>query len=95
MKLRIKNLENFKDGNVLGGRFLKAGEILIVEESDAVKIENSGGVIERIEKVIPNPLKAVQEEKPAQLSSYTEESPATDAPKKGQVVRKPRGSKKK
>lgn len=94
MKLRIKNLENFKDGNVLGGKFIKAGEILIVDESDAVKIENSGGIIERIEMVIPNPLKEQPVEKPAELNSYNEQVPAVGPAKKGQVVRKPRGSKK-
>lgn len=100
MKLRIKNLEPFKDGNVLGGRFLKVNEILVVDEMDADKIENSGGVIERIEMVIPNPVRAEPEEPEkkeplAEISSYAEVEPATDSPKKGQVVRRPRGSKKK
>lgn len=91
MKLRIKMLEAFKDGNVLGGRFLKTGEYLVVDEMDAQKIEQSGGLLEVVEKVIPNPLK---QEKPAEISSYKEEVPATDAPKKGQTVTKPRGKKK-
>lgn len=87
-KLRIKMLEPFKDGNVLGGRFLKAGEILIVDESDAVKIENSGGLIEVVEQVIPNPLK---EAKAQEVSSYNEVAPATGEAKPGQTVTKPRG----
>lgn len=57
MKYRIKNMEAFKDGTVLGGRFLKPNEILEVTETDLVKIRNSGGVVEVLETMIPNPKK--------------------------------------
>ena len=60
LKYRIKNMEPFKDGNIMNGRFLKAGEVLVVDEVDAVKIKNSGGVIEILETLVPNPLKAVK-----------------------------------
>lgn len=97
-RFRIKNMEPFKDGNVLGGRFLKPGEVLIVTEREATLIENSGGIIERIEMVIPNPLKREEpadekpEAKPNELSSYKEEEPAVGKAKPGQTVSKPRKS---
>lgn len=93
LKLRIKMIEPFKDGNILGGRFLRAGEFVIVSERDATLIENSGGLFEVIEKVIKNPLKQevqpeVQPEVQQEVSSYREVAPATDAPKEGQTVRR-------
>ncbi len=94
MKLRIKVLENFKDGRILEGKFLPAGSIHIVSEIDAQKIENSGGLIEVLEKVIPNPLK-IQKEEQAEISSYREVQPAADAPKPGQTpVKRGKGRKK-
>lgn len=60
MKYRVKNMEAFKDGTILGGRFLKPGEILEVSEADYTKIVNSGGVLETLETVIPNPKKTVE-----------------------------------
>lgn len=60
MKYRVKNMEAFKDGTILGGRFLRPGEILEVSEQDFVKITNSGGILEVLETVIPNPLKSVE-----------------------------------
>lgn len=92
-KFRIKMLEPFKDGNILGGRFLKVGEVLIVTEREAELIESSGGLLERIEMVIPNPLKQVVSD-PQAVDSYKEAAPAVGAPKKGQTVSKPRKGKK-
>lgn len=57
MKYRIKNMEPFKDGNVLGGKFLKPNEVIEVSESDLVKIRNSGGLVEVLEVLVPNPKK--------------------------------------
>lgn len=54
---RVKNMEPFKDGNVIGGRFLAAGEILVVSAIDMFKIRQSGGVLEELETLIPNPKK--------------------------------------
>lgn len=104
MELRIKMSENFKDGNVLGGKFLAANKEYIVSKMDADKIANSGGLFEVIEQVIPNPLKHLvvtpeeqADPKPnAELSSYIEEEPAKGKAKPGQTVIKPRkGGKKK
>jgi hypothetical protein len=64
MFYRVKNLEAFKDGNVLGGRFLKPGEVLIVSEEDKLKIEQSGGTLEVLELLVPNPLKKVAVSEP-------------------------------
>lgn len=54
---RVKNGEHFKDGNILGGRFIKAGEVLVVSESDKQKLEQSGALLEVLETLVPNPLK--------------------------------------
>lgn len=61
-KYRVKNMEPFKDGNILGGRFLRPNEILVVTETEKTQIENSGGVLEVIDTLVPNPLKAVVHE---------------------------------
>jgi hypothetical protein len=58
LKFRVKVLEEFKDGNVLDGKLLKTNSILIVSEQEKAQIEQSGGVIEVLEEVIPNPRKA-------------------------------------
>lgn len=55
LQYRVKNMEAFKDGTILNGRFLKPGEILVVSESDFVKITNSGGTLEILDTLIPNP----------------------------------------
>lgn len=48
----------FKDGNILGGRELKINEVLEVDESVKDQLWNSsGGMIEVLETVIPNPKK--------------------------------------
>lgn len=57
VKYRVKNMEPFKDGTILGGRFLKPGEILEVSEQDFTKITNSGGILDIIDTLIPNPKK--------------------------------------
>lgn len=61
LSYRVKVMENFKDGNIMGGRFLKAGEILVLSEQDFVKVTNSGGLLEIVETLIPNPKKEVVE----------------------------------
>ena len=58
LKYRVKVLENFKDGNILGGKFLRANDILVIDEDDFVKVQNSGGVLEILDQLIPNPTKA-------------------------------------
>lgn len=103
LKVRIKNMEPFKDGNILGGKFLKAGEVLVVSERDATLIQNSGGTIEVLERVIPNPLKALREAREEVLlpedepqkhvegmSSYREVASATGELKPGQTIMKPK-----
>lgn len=54
---RVKNMETFKDGNVLNGRLIKAGEVLVVTELELHRIRQSGGVVEVVETLIPNPKK--------------------------------------
>lgn len=102
--LRIKMTENFKDGNILEGKFLAVNSVHVVTERVAQLIENSGGLFEVLETVIPNPLKPKPEDtakpagaysadenlKSAELSSYREEVPATGEAKAGQTVSKPR-----
>jgi hypothetical protein len=62
MLIKVKNIEPFKDGNVIGGRFLSAGEIVVLDELDVAKVRQSGGLLEEIERMIPNPLKTKVEE---------------------------------
>ena len=57
VKYRVKNMEPFKDGTILGGRFLKPGEVLEVSEQDYIKITNSGGIMDILDTLIPNPRK--------------------------------------
>jgi hypothetical protein len=82
MKYRVKVMEGFKDGNVLEGRFLKPGEILVLSESDVTKITNSGGVLEILQEMIPNPLKQeapeIRELKLAQLAQEVEDEIAKE-----------------
>lgn len=59
-KYKIKNIEAFKDGNVLDGRFVKPGEILVVNETEKQRMVQSGALIEVIETLVPNPLKEVE-----------------------------------
>ena len=82
LRYKVKVMEAFKDGNILGGRFLRPGEILVVSESDFVKITNSGGILEIMESLIPNPKKEapeVVEVKLAQLAEIEAEEKAKDA----------------
>ena len=95
MKYRIKNMEAFKDGNVLGGKFLKPGEILEVSEQDMVKIVNSGGIVEVIETMIPNPKKISQiaaevlEEMESKKTEAEAAKEAEDAQAKEKLYRAP------
>lgn len=86
---RVKNMEPFKDGNVLGGRFIKPGEILIVSEDDKNRMAQSGAVLEVIEALVPNPLKAVkvepveeikEEVKPVEAAQVVEEVVPAEEP---------------
>ena len=82
LRYRVKVMEAFKDGNILGGRFLKPGEILVISESDFVKITNSGGTLEVMESLIPNPKKEapeVVETKLAQLAELEAQAAAKEA----------------
>ena len=63
-KLRIRFLEFFKDGNVLP-RGYAANEELVVDENLYSRIKQSGGVVEIVEKLIPNPKKASKSAKTA------------------------------
>lgn len=58
-KLRVRFLEPFVDGNILEGRRFKPEEVVDMDEADAMKIQNSGGEIEVLETLVPNPLKKV------------------------------------
>lgn len=69
---RVKNMEPFKDGNVLGGRFIKAGEVLIVTEDEKAKLVQSGAALEVLETLVKNPLKALAEE--VEQKVYVEET---------------------
>jgi hypothetical protein len=76
-------MEAFKDGNVLEGKFLKPGEVLILSETDVAKITNSGGVLEILQELIPNPLKReelpeVRELKLVQLAQEVEDEIAKE-----------------
>ena len=58
MKYQVKMLVQFKDGNILEGRELKAGEVLEVDESVKNQLwSSSGGMIEVMGQVVPNPKK--------------------------------------
>lgn len=71
---RVKNMEAFKDGNILGGRFLKPNEILTISESDYTRIMNSGGSLEVIEMMVPNPKKETEVTKSVRLQMLAEEA---------------------
>jgi hypothetical protein len=57
IKYRIKILEGFKDGNVLGGMELKANQIIDVDEGVTERIRQSGGRVEVLQSLVPNPKK--------------------------------------
>ena len=61
VKYRVKIMEGFKDGNILGGRFLKPEEIIVLTDADIVKIRNSGGTLDILETLVPNPKKELPE----------------------------------
>lgn len=58
-KYKVKNMEPFKDGTILDGRFVKPGEILVIDEQTRNKMVQSGALLEELEILIPNPLKTV------------------------------------
>jgi len=64
-KLRIRFLEPFKDGQILEGRQFKVDEVTELDQMDVEKIVNSGGEVEVLETLVPNPLKKTEEEKAA------------------------------
>lgn len=74
MHYKVKNMEIFKDGNILNGRQLKPGEILVLDDITVQRIQNSGGTLEVIEKMIPNPLKSTVE-KPKEIAEEAVEAP--------------------
>lgn len=57
---KVRFIEPFKDGNILNGQLFKANEVAVLSPQDKEKIVNSGGVLEEIEMVVPNPLKNVE-----------------------------------
>lgn len=56
MNSRIKFIEGFKDGTIFPRSF-QPGEVVVVTEGQLAQIRRSGGVVEVIEHVIPNPKK--------------------------------------
>lgn len=85
LKYRVKVMEGFKDGNVLEGRFLKPGEVLVVSEQDYTKIVNSGGILEIMDSLIPNPKKESAEvvaQKELQIAEIEEEERNKEAEEK-------------
>lgn len=54
---KVKFQEAFKDGGILP-RLFKAGEVVELDESIVVRIQQSGGVVDIIEKRVPPPQKA-------------------------------------
>lgn len=61
IQVKVRFVSAFKDGNIQHGRLFKSGEVCTIPEMDADKIQRSGGEFEVIEKLIPNPKKAVKE----------------------------------
>lgn len=57
---KVKFQESFKDGNVYP-RFVKAGEVIELDEDVVNRVRQSGGVVEVIEKRVPKQ-KAVKDE---------------------------------
>ena len=85
---RVKNMEVFKDGNILGERVLKPGEILVVDAVTKQKIEQSGGVLEVLETVVPNPMRAIKPEETPALKEVGE-SKVLELPKEVTVEEPP------
>lgn len=85
LKYRVKFMEAFKDGNILGGKFFGAGSIHVIDESDMVKIQNSGGVFDTIETLIPNPLKT-SPEAAALLAEHAEKEAQAAKAKEAEIA---------
>ncbi len=55
VKHKVRIEEHFKDGNILDGREFHPGEIAVLDESDVLKIVQSGGTVTQLGTVVPNP----------------------------------------
>lgn len=62
MNVRVKFVEGFKDGNIFSRTFAP-GEEAVITQNELQRVQSSGGVVEVIENVIANPLKAQKLEK--------------------------------
>lgn len=60
LQYKVKFLAGFKDGNILDGRFFAPNEIAVLSETDLTKVGNSGGEVEVLETLVPNPRKVVE-----------------------------------
>lgn len=58
MHVKVKFVEGFKDGMIFPNRSFGPGEVAVITESELQRVRSSGGVIEVVEQMIPNPLKA-------------------------------------
>lgn len=85
VKYRVKFLEGFKDGNILGGAFFKAGQIETVSETDMIKVQNSGGLLEVMETLIPNPKMKPSQEAQALLDAQDAEKESEIRAKEGEI----------
>jgi hypothetical protein len=84
LKYRVKVLENFKDGNIMEGRELRVNEILTISQTDFVKVTNSGGKLEILEEMIPNPRKAESEEAVAAKQAVEDQKALEQKAKQGE-----------
>lgn len=64
MNVKVKFLEEFKDGNVFPFA-IPAGSVVVLTENELARVRSSGGNVEVVEHVIANPLKKVKVEEPA------------------------------
>ncbi|HEY6022118.1 MAG TPA: hypothetical protein VIY48_20290 [Candidatus Paceibacterota bacterium] len=87
VKFRVRVMEPFKDGNVLEGKQLMPEQVLVLDEQDFAKVVNSGGVLEVLEQLVPNPLKNL----PSLVSDGPKEDPqAVDPEDVNDVVKEAR-----
>lgn len=88
IKFRVRVMEPFKDGNVLEGKQLMPEQVLVLDEQDFAKVVNSGGVLEVLEQMVPNPLKNL----PSLVSESPKEDPqAVDPEDANHVISEARG----
>ena len=57
MHVRVKFVEGFKDGTIFPRSFAP-GEVAVISEVELGQVRRSGGAVEVMEMVIPNPKKA-------------------------------------